>query len=76
MKCLNPNCERQATVRGICPVCYGRACELVRNGLITWEKLEETGRTLKRKRGGRGLGSTKQWLLGEQAQVIKFAQTL
>jgi hypothetical protein len=63
-KCLNPKCQSNAKVRGLCPACYVRANEVIKKGLTTWKKLEATKRVLPSQRQKT---ATVKWLLGRVA---------
>jgi hypothetical protein len=43
MKCLNKDCDSEATCRGLCPKCYKTACRKVRAGKWNWKQLEVAG---------------------------------
>jgi hypothetical protein len=62
MKCLNPNCQRDAHTRGLCKSCYHTACRLVKDKRTTWETLIETGKA--RPPSDRNRGRIVEWLLG------------
>lgn len=47
-KCLIPECGRPHALRGLCRQCYQIAAIRVRNGLATWEELEELGLAAKK----------------------------
>ena len=42
--CLYPTCERESKARGLCHSHYQTALRLVKEGLSTWDRLEELGR--------------------------------
>lgn len=62
-KCLNPNCTRDAKIRGICRQCYTAASLLVRRGKVTWEQLEAAGKVTKAKHRGCAGVKVNSWLL-------------
>lgn len=43
-RCLNPECDGLAYVRGLCRNCYGTARRLVVAGSVTWGELEKRGK--------------------------------
>lgn len=61
-KCLVPNCPRDRYTRGLCHAHYVGAGKIVRDGLCTWEELEENGKSLPRIVRG-GVGPVRQWML-------------
>ena len=59
-KCLRPDCERSATVRGLCNPCYGAATRAVKLKQTTWKHLESAGK-VKPAQEGRGPGKVSCW---------------
>lgn len=57
-KCLYEGCGDKARSRGLCAAHYNRAALLVRNGQITWEKLEKAGKT-----APKVMGKVSAWFL-------------
>jgi len=45
-KCLVPGCKNKVLTRGICRFDYMSAWNLVKDGDITWDKLEKAGKVL------------------------------
>ena len=43
-KCLNPACDRDRVVRGLCCSCYSTMSRYVRKGATTWEAMEAAGK--------------------------------
>lgn len=68
-KCLNPACENEGKTRGLCCTCYAVARKAVKDGQITWEKLVEAGKALKRgERTGTLKAKAKEWFLSDAAK--------
>jgi len=67
VKCLRPDCAREANIRGLCRTCYAVARAMVKSGAVTWENLEAEGKCLKSGSQGRakGSGQIQKWLLGK-----------
>jgi hypothetical protein len=63
-KCLNPNCENKARVRGLCMNCYGSALNLIKHRLTSWSALEKANKS-KPARPVRKSEKVKGWLLGK-----------
>ena len=65
-KCLNPNCERTSSARGLCRSCYVVAMTAVRHKETTWKKLEATGKCLPSSHPTRMVphGATIAWIRG------------
>lgn len=59
-KCLVPECKEETHSRGLCYTCYHFARRLIVNKDTTWEKLENNGKCLSRKRKHT---KRKQWIL-------------
>ena len=63
-RCLFPDCEREANVRGLCLNHYDRASRLVRAGKTTWDLLISLGKCLPDKYGrGKRHGNVGDWFL-------------
>jgi hypothetical protein len=63
MKCLNPDCTRDATIRGLCKRDYAVACRERRAGRTTFTELVKQGRMLTPQTStGRQRGQTAKWL--------------
>lgn len=60
-KCLNPECQNQDYIRGLCSSCYSSAYGLIKRGKTTWEKLIAEG---KAKEPGTARARRTKWLLG------------
>ena len=63
MYCMTPECQRWATVRGLCHSCYKCEKRLVGEGLATWDQLMEKGCILPPKHAGRKPGPARKWCL-------------
>lgn len=50
MKCLNPQCNRDAVTRGLCRFCYESFSVVIRSGMITWEDAVTKGYALDAKK--------------------------
>ena len=61
LRCLYPDCGREAAIRGLCHICYMTAARLVHRQKVTWAVLEERGKCLPRQVGRRG--RQKRWFL-------------
>jgi hypothetical protein len=59
-KCLYPECHSMEYTRGLCEKHYNKAFILVRDGKVTWNKLEEEGKV---KKSTREWIKTKNWFL-------------
>ena len=68
-KCLNPDCNEQAYVRGLCGRCYAAALYIVRTKQTTWEELEKNNKVLKRKL--QKAGKIKGWLMDKSKQELR-----
>lgn len=51
-ECISPGCQRYAKHRGLCSSCYQSAIKVVREGVVTWERLIELGLALACPRNG------------------------
>ena len=65
--CLNPaHSERKVYSRGLCHTCYATARKGVKGGSLTWEWLEEKGRSLPLRPNPFAKGSkVRDWLEGK-----------
>lgn len=52
-KCLHPDCQNAGVARGLCLNHYHAAGRLVRNGVVTWDRLVENGKAKDADRGAR-----------------------
>jgi hypothetical protein len=43
MKCLTPECENNAVIRGLCKNCYGVASRIIKSGDVSWAQLVTLG---------------------------------
>ena len=55
-RCLNPRCDRNPEIRGLCEPCYQGVRRLVINGTTTWKELEDRGKVER-------TASVKSWVL-------------
>lgn len=53
MKCLVPECSREAIARGLCMSCYKAAYYQIRKGVVSWKELEKLGKVLPSRPGRR-----------------------
>ena len=60
-KCLRPGCKNIGTARGLCNEDYSRASQLVKQGVTTWEQLEEHKKCWPRK--AQRTEVARQWFL-------------
>lgn len=61
--CLRPECGRQVIARGLCNLCHAAANKLIKKGTLTWEQLEQEGKSIKPVRKVRDYNAS-NWLLG------------
>lgn len=71
-KCLRPECERTAKVRGLCTYCYSQASLAVRMGKTTWDELAANGKCLSLKHG-HSSSVVQSWLLAKPVNKLKKA---
>lgn len=51
--CLNPKCDGEAKLRGLCPACYSVAVYHIKRKDTTWAELIELGMAKERRQAGR-----------------------
>jgi hypothetical protein len=62
-ECMNPQCTRHQSARGLCSNCFQIARRLIRQELISWDDLVKAGKALPKRLPGRKASIARKWML-------------